>query len=323
MSRHTGPTHVVPVTVVEAHRRNERASEPGPTLSDRELDWDTLPPSDWRYEPERLLARGGMGRVYTARDRLLGRRVVLKVLTDSRMKRRFRREAHIHAHLQHASIPPLFDAGRFADGRCFLAIKHVKGRRLDELAPAPPATPGEMARRLGWFEQVCLAVAYAHGKQILHRDLKPANVLVSHFGRVYVIDWGLAKVKGGPDLGFEDERTDEGTPIGTLAYMAPELIGRGGVLRADERTDVFGLGGMLCAVLTGRPVYDGDTVLEVARTARGCETAPAVRRLADAGAPARLVRLAERCLAPDPADRPASAVDVAQELTAHRVPVTC
>ena len=320
MIRHTGPTHVIPVTVVEGHRRNERPAEPGSTLSDRELDWDSLPPADWRYTPEHMIARGGMGRVYLARDRLLGRRVVLKVLSDSRWRRRFRREAHIHAHLQHASIPPLFDAGRFADGRCFLAIKHVKGKRLDELAPGPAATPGELTRRLGWFEQVCLAVAYAHGKQILHRDLKPANVLVSHFGRVYVIDWGLAKVKGGPDLGFEDEQTAEGTPIGTLGYMAPELVGRG-VGRADERADVFGLGGMLCAVLTGRPVYDGETVLEVARTARGCETSAAVQRLADAGAPKWITRLAERCLAPTPADRPASAVEVAQELAAHRTAV--
>lgn len=317
MSRHTGPTQVVPVTVVESRPKEGGAGGESSPATDRELDWDTIPPTDWRYELEAMLARGGMGRVYLARDRLLGRRVALKVLTDSRLRRRFRREAHIHAHLQHASVPPLFDAGRFADGRCFLSIKHVKGRRLDELTATPPVTPGDLTRRLGWFEQVCLAVAYAHGKQILHRDLKPANVLVSHFGRVYLIDWGLAKVKGGPDLGFEDEQTTEGMPIGTLAYMPPELMGRG-VARADERADVFGLGGVLCGMLTSRPVYDGDTVLEVARTVRGCETAAAVERVAAAGAPGWLVRLTERCLAPRPADRPASAVEVAKELAAHR-----
>lgn len=317
MSRLTGPTQVVPVTVVESRPTGGRAVDAPTPSPDRELDWDVIPPTDWRYELEGLLARGGMGRVYLARDKLLGRRVALKVLTDPRMRRRFRREAHIHAHLQHASVPPLFDAGRFADGRCFLSIKHVKGRRLDELTAAPPVTAADLSRRLNWFEQVCLAVAYAHGKQILHRDLKPANVLVSHFGRVYVIDWGLAKVKGGPDLGFEDEQTTEGTPIGTLAFMPPELVGRG-VVRADERADVFGLGGMLCGILTGRAVYDGDTVLEVARAARGGETAAAVARVAAAGAPGWLVRLTERCLAPRPADRPASAVEVARELAAHR-----
>jgi serine/threonine-protein kinase len=321
MSRPSGPTEVVPVTVVESPPKDGRPAGDSPPATDRELDWDVIPPTDWRYELEALLARGGMGRVFLARDKLLGRRVALKVLTDPRMRRRFRREAHIHAHLQHASVPPLFDAGRFTDGRCFLSIKHVKGRRLDELTAAPLATPGDLTRRLGWFEQVCLAVAYAHSKQILHRDLKPANVLVSHFGRVYVIDWGLAKVKGGPDLGFEDEQTTEGTPIGTLAYMPPELVGRG-VVRADERADVFGLGGLLCGILTGRPVYDGDTVLGVGRAARGGETAAAVSRVAEAGAPNWLVRLTERCLAPRPADRPASAVEVARELTTHRTGTT-
>jgi serine/threonine protein kinase len=322
MLRTTDPTQVIPVTVVQPPPKGERPPATHPLPLDRELDWDHLPPADWRYAPESLIARGGMSKVYLARDRLLGRRVVLKVLALPALRRRFRREAHIHAHLQHASIPPLFDAGRFADGRCFLAIKHVKGKLLGDLAARPPATPSELARRLNWFEQVCLAVAYAHGKQILHRDLKPANVLVSPFGRVYLIDWGLAKVKGGPDLGFEDERTADNTPLGTLAYMPPELVGRG-VLRADERADVFGLGGVLCAALTGRPVYEGTEVVEVARMARDADTAAAVGRVAEAGVPDRLVRLAERCLARLPADRPASAVEVARELSAHRPVVTC
>lgn len=315
MLRTTEPTQIIPNTVVESRPMPARAV--APPADDRELDWDNLPPSDWRYAVEGSIARGGMSVVFLARDRLLGRRVVLKVLAHQQFRRRFRREAHIHAHLQHASIPPLFDAGRFADGRCFLAIKQVKGKSLDDLAASPPATPVELARRLNWFEQVCLAVAYAHGKQILHRDLKPANVLVSPFGRVYLIDWGLAKVKGGPDLGFEDERTADNTPLGTLAYMPPELVGRG-VLRADERADVFGLGGMLCALLTGRPLYEGTEVVEVARMARDADTAAATRRVADAGVPVWLVRLAERCLAKLPADRPTSAVEVARELSAHR-----
>jgi serine/threonine protein kinase len=280
------------------------------------LDWDALPAADWRYEVLGEIGRGGMAVIALARDRLLGRKVALKVLADPRHHDRFRREAFIHAHLLHPAIPPLFDAGRFADGRCFLALRHVRGESLDRAVTGSPADAADLRRRLGWFEQVCRAVEYAHGKGVLHRDLKPANVLVGTFDRAYLLDWGLAKVRGGPDVPEDDPLTADGAAVGTLGYMPPEVVARG-IGRADERTDVFGLGGVLCGLLTGRPVYDG-AVGEVTRSARDGDTAAAVGRVRAAGVPPRVAELAERCLARRPVDRPASAGEVARAVAAAR-----
>lgn len=306
----TKPTHVLPVTVAERSRPVAR-----PAANGRELNWSDLPPADWRYELLGEIGRGGMATIALARDRLLGRRVALKVLTDPHHRDRFLREAHIHAHLLHPAIPPLFDAGRFADGRCFLALKHVRGASLDRAVAGPPADAPDLRRRLVWFEQVCRAVEYAHGKGVLHRDLKPANVLVGTFDRVSLLDWGLAKVKGGPEV-EDNPLTADGATVGTLGYMPPEVVARG-IGRADERTDVFGLGGVLCGVLTGRPVYDG-SVDEVTRAARDGDTTAAVERLKAAGVPPTVAALAERCLARRPADRPASAGEVGRAATAAR-----
>lgn len=307
----TKPTQVLPVTVVERPRSVVR------TVADaQELNWDDLPPADWRYEVLGKIGQGGMAVIALARDRWLGRRVALKILSDPRHRDRFRREAFIHAHLLHPAIPPLFDAGRFVDGRCFLALKHVRGASLDQAVGGPPADAADLRRRLGWFEQVCRAVEYAHGKGVLHRDLKPANVLVSTFDRVCLLDWGLAKVKGGPEVVEDDPLTADGAAVGTLGYMPPEVVARG-IGRADERTDVFGLGGVLCGLFTARPVYDG-TVDEVTRSARDGNTTAAIGRLKAAGVTPRVVALAVRCLARKPADRPASAGEVGRAAAAAR-----
>src|SRR5262249_35093256 len=138
-----------------------------------------------------------------------------------------------------------------------------------------------LPRHLLIFEQVCQTVAYAHSKRVLHRDLKPANVMVGAFGEVQVMDWGLAKVldkEGGRDRDTEEMdagasvhtvRTDadgfrsrQGAQLGTPAYMAPEQA-RGEIDRLDERADVFGLGAILCEVLTGQPPFVGRSGAEV------------------------------------------------------------
>src|SRR5262249_33992604 len=151
---------------------------------------------------------------------------------------------------------------------------------------------------LAIFEQVCQAVAYAHSKGVLHRDLKPGNVMVGAFGEVQVMDWGLAKVllASPPEAAAEpagsvvaagraadlEDATQEGAALGTWAYMAPEQA-RGEVDRLDQRCDVFGLGAMLCEVLTGRPPYVG-TAARVQAQAEVGDLAPARERLARCGA---------------------------------------
>src|SRR5262249_20882563 len=155
----------------------------------------------------------------------------------------------------------------------------------------------EFDHYVGIFEQVCLAVAFAHSKGIIHRDLKPANVMVGRFGEVQVMDWGLAKqtgrgqapaVGGAANVSAEpagvpggiapDDRTRAGQVMGTPAYMPPEQA-RGQIDQTDERADVFALGGILCTVLTGKPPYTGASGREVWQKAAAAELDDALARL--------------------------------------------
>jgi serine/threonine protein kinase len=287
-------------------------------------EWSNLPVADQRYEVHSVFARGGMGSLHAATDKVLGRRVAIKVLCEEMREDpeavvRFFQEARIHAQFHHQGIPPLHDVGRLADGRPFIAMKFIRGRtvtsRLDD--PDPPGGR-DWAWWRGVFEQTCRAVGYAHSKGVIHRDLTPNNVLVSDRGRVQVIDWGLAKVFRTPADGSPCDEgttrmtipnlssTGEGHVLGTPAYMPPEATDAGA---AGPQTDVFGLGGILCHMLTGRPPFDGarSTVL---RRVKAGDLAPAVRRLDACEGPDGLVRLAKACLSPDLDQRPSGVGDV-------------
>jgi serine/threonine-protein kinase len=216
--------------------------------------------SGTRYELGDEVARGGMGVVYAARDRELGRAVAIKVVgaerSDAETKARLRREARIIAHLEHPGIVPVHDVGTLPDGRVFYAMKLVSGKRLD--AKVGEGLP--LGERLRLFLRICEPVAFAHARGVVHRDLKPENVMVGPFGEVLVMDWGVAKHReeerpagaGAPAPAPGDERdTAHGTILGTPAYMAPEQA-RGDVDRVDARADVYSLGALLYFLLTGR-----------------------------------------------------------------------
>jgi tetratricopeptide (TPR) repeat protein/tRNA A-37 threonylcarbamoyl transferase component Bud32 len=279
------------------------------------------------------VGHGGMGVVWRCRDRRLGRDVALKVLRQHlsgqpRLAVRFIEEAQVASQLQHPAIPPVHELGELPDGRPYFAMKLVQGHTLAELLQARSGPADDLARFLAIFEQVCQAVAYAHSKGVIHRDLKPANIMVGAFGEVQVMDWGLAKLlrPGGataePSVGTvatvrttDADATQTGALLGTPAYMGPEQA-RGEVGRLDTRCDVFGLGAMLCEVLTGQPPYVG-TFVEVKDRAERGEVGPALDRLGACGADGELVELARRCLSPDVEDRPADAGAVAASLTAY------
>jgi tetratricopeptide (TPR) repeat protein len=290
------------------------------------------------YEVLAEIARGGMGRILAARDIALDREVAIKVLLPGADSDRFVRESKITARLPHPGIPPVHALGTLADGSPFLAMKLIAGRTLaDELKTAdrPPL--------LQAFAQVCQAVGFAHSRGLIHRDLKPANVMVGAFGEVQVMDWGLAKdltgqhvadearpageptiPPGDPsvtetlNLGAPGEstgsQTQAGTVLGTPAYMAPEQA-RGEA--TDARSDVFALGGILCAILTGRPPFGGQSTLVVIRHAGAADLADANARLDGCGADAELIALCRRCLSPNPADRPADGQAVADAMTTY------
>ena len=216
------------------------------------------PLAEARYAIGEQIGEGAMGAVYVARDRELDRDVALKVLRapvpSAEQRERIAREARILASLEHPGIVPVHDVGTLPDGRLFYVMKRVRGERFDDFARAERSR----AELLRAFLQVCDAVAFAHAAGVIHRDLKPQNVMLGAFGEVLVLDWGVAKTRRRPTpesasssqhvqdregLAFESE---SGTAAGTPGYMAPEQLHGA----ADERADVYGLGGVLFFILT-------------------------------------------------------------------------
>jgi serine/threonine-protein kinase len=283
-----------------------------------------------------------MGVVYRARDLRLDRDVAVKRLSDnypadSVVARRFVDEARITGQLQHPGIPAVHELGELPDGRPFLAMKLVKGRTLDHELRDRPDPTHDRGRFVAIFDQVCQAVGYAHERRVIHRDLKPANVMVGSFGEVQVMDWGLAKLltpsdriqTSHPDpeatVGTEIRTardsdgtfTQAGSVLGTLAFMPPEQAA-GEVEKIDERADVFGLGAILCVILTGQPPYVGPEGESVRLMAVRGQLAECLARLDASGAEPGLVGLCRTCLAFTPADRPADAGAVAKAVAEYR-----
>ncbi len=284
-----------------------------------------------RYGIVSAIARGGMGAVYRALDSELERPLAVKVMSAKLVsggvaERRFLDEARITGQLQHPGIPPIHEIGHLLDGRPFFAMKLIEGRDLHHLLKERATTQAELPRYLQVFAQISQTLAYAHARGVIHRDLKPANVMVGAFGEVQVMDWGLAKRLRTPDAADERttspsqvdraDATEAGTVLGTLAFMAPEQA-QGRIDTLDERSDVFGLGAVLCVILTGSPPYAESTRDAVWRQAAHAELGDALRRLDACGADAELISLAKDCLAAEPAARPTDAGAVAQRINVY------
>ncbi len=327
------PAEPWPETRVSA---SEPGTGPGETLP------AGLPSRVGRYLLGEEVGRGGMGVVQRAHDTAFNRSLAVKVLLpghagDARLEQRFLEEAQVMGQLQHPGVPPVHDVGRLEDGRLFLAMKLIKGRTLADLLRERRSPAEDLPRFLAVFGQLCQAVAYAHSRGVLHRDLKPSNVMVGAFGEVQVMDWGLAKVLGGErpaEQPAQEEKsvintlrtatsgleTQAGAVVGTPAYMAPEQA-RGETDRLDERADVFGVGAILCSILTGGPPFQGATTEQVHRRAARGDLDDAFARLDQCGADAELVRLARACLARDAAERPRDAGAVAAAVAAYQAGV--
>jgi serine/threonine-protein kinase len=290
------------------------------------------------------IGRGGIGVVHRGRDPGLRRELAVKVLRDEHrgnadLVRRFMEEAQIAGQLQHPGVAPVYELGEFPDRRPYFTMKLVRGRTLADLLGARERPGGDLPRWLAVFEQVCRTLAYAHANRVIHRDLKPHNVMVGEFGEAQVMDWGMAKVLASRGRQPPEEITADpaalanstiidtlrrdapeaashyGAVMGTLAYMPPEQA-TGDVARQDERCDVFGLGAILCEILTGQPPYTG-TREEVRRKASEGDLRDALARLEGCGADPELVRIARACLAADPADRPRNAGAASEAVTAY------
>jgi serine/threonine-protein kinase len=290
------------------------------------------------------IARGGMGAVLRGRDPALGRDLAVKVLLEAHRDNpelvgRFVEEAQIGGQLQHPGVVPVYELGQFQDDRPFFTMKLVKGQTLAKLLLQRTSPQEDLPHLLTVFEQVCQTIAYAHARGVIHRDLKPANVMVGAFGEVQVMDWGMAKVlhqeraadQPSPSpgevtvirtarSGSTAEASQPGTVLGTPAFMPPEQA-RGEVDKIDERADVFGLGAILCAILTGKPPYSGRDSSEVHGKAIRSELADALARLDGCGADAALVQLCKECLAAERDSRPRDAGAVAARMAAYQAGV--
>ncbi len=291
-----------------------------------------------RYLIGAELGRGGMGVVYEGWDAHLQRSVAVKIMDAAQHERpgglkRFFREARIASRLEHPGIVTIHEFDVAQDGQAFIVMQLLSGRTLKRMLADRKHTADDVPALLTVFHDVCQAMASAHGEGVIHRDLKPSNIMVGPFGVVTVMDWGVAKVLADGDGGIDDvemtvpafrgaaetthsESTLAGTVFGTPAYLAPEQA-RGEVDRIDQRADVFGLGSILCEILTGTAPFTAADVDARWRRAVAGDTAEALERLAASGGPLPMVMLAERCLAVDPAARPADAAEVAAAVTAY------
>jgi beta-lactam-binding protein with PASTA domain/tRNA A-37 threonylcarbamoyl transferase component Bud32 len=210
-----------------------------------------------RYLMGERIARGGMASVFKATDQRLDREVAIKVMhrglgDDQQFTERFVREAKSAAKLNHRNVVSVFDQG--TDGEVtYLVMEYVPGNTLRDLmraeAPMPPY------RALQLLEQVLIALSAAHAARIIHRDVKPENVLITPDGEVKVADFGLARAVSAATT------ATGGTLIGTVSYLAPEIVTNDGV---DARSDVYACGAMLYEMLTGFKPHSGETPIQVA-----------------------------------------------------------
>ena len=307
-----------------------------------------------RYQLHGEIARGGMGAILKGHDTDLGRDLAIKVLLDKQKDRpevvqRFIEEAQIGGQLQHPGIAPVYELGQFADKRPFFTMKLVKGETLSVLLKGRDDMVKDRAKFLGIFEQICQTMAYAHSRGVIHRDLKPANIMVGAFGEVQVMDWGLAKVltedakseekqadgeqnhdtiiqtlrRGTHDApigmsgsGSGGSDTQMGSVLGTPAYMPPEQA-LGEIDRLDERADVFGLGAILCEILTGKPPYIGEDLTQVFRLASRGKLDACFDRLESSDAGDEMIAITKLCLGLEPQDRPDDAGVLSDRISSY------
>jgi regulation of enolase protein 1 (concanavalin A-like superfamily)/predicted Ser/Thr protein kinase len=303
-------TTPVPVKRKDPHAREPTSSPPAPAVGN-------LPPglaANAQYEVVRELGRGGMGVVYLARNRLLERLEVLKVvnpdlLTRAGGKERFLREIQAAAKLNHPNVVTAYNAMQLGD-LLFFAMEYVEGENLAQVVNARGPLP--VVNACYYVQQAALGLQHAWDKQMVHRDIKPQNLILARVGKrhvVKILDFGLAKIvrEKGADPGL----TGAGKMLGTPDYIAPEQTLDAAA--ADIRADIYSLGCTFYFLLTGRPPFKGNTLYAILQ-AHHAETATPVQEMRPE-VPAAVAAVVARMMAKAPAERYQKPAEVAQALT--------
>lgn len=256
-----------------------------------------------RYRVIGLVGRGGMGEVYRATDLTLGQSVALKFLPeaavrDRRLLERFHNEVRVARQVSHPNVCRVYDIGE-ADGHPFISMEYVDGEDLASLLGRIGRLPAEKAVEVA--RKICAGLAAAHARGIIHRDLKPHNIMLDRRGEAVIMDFGLAAVAS--ELQAADIRS------GTPTYMSPEQL-RGAEVTA--KSDIYALGLIFYELFTGRRAYEAKTVAQLLELQEAAQPA-GVTSVAGEVDPV-IERVIQRCLHPDPAMRPASALAVAATL---------
>lgn len=259
-----------------------------------------------------IISQGGMGRVYRAEREATGQACVVKTILPSRqgtssseLLQRFLLEMELSLHLSHPNIISYYDIGQVGKS-LYIAMEYFPGRDLKDWFEHTPATY-EQVVNIG--KQVALGLAYAHSKDVVHRDIKPENILFNFNGQVKIIDFGVAKGRNEPEQ--SSSITVTGAFVGTLRYMAPEQLNRD--TEVDARCDIYSLGATLYYCLAGRSPFEKTSVLAKLRKDM-LKGAPPLAKYCR-GVPKNLARIIERALSANPADRFATAAEMAEELS--------
>jgi serine/threonine-protein kinase len=277
-----------------------------------------------RFEDEGEIGRGGTSSIRRVHDKNLLRRVAMKVLdpalgSQPRQVQAFLEEAQITAQLEHPGIVPVHELGVDADGTRYFTMRLVRGHTLGDWIDSRDdlGSPESLQEGLSILLKTCDSLAFAHSRGVLHCDLKPANIMVGSFGEVYLMDWGLAQLRG-TDASIEVGRAPEvrlrveGRVSGTPAYLSPEQA-LGKWSECDERTDVFSLGAVLYHLLTGRAPFVGESVQAALRHAIDNQYDPPQLAAAHL-VPPDLVRIVDKALRAAQEERYQSALDLKKDL---------
>ncbi len=270
------------------------------------------------YDLLEELGSGGMGRVFKARHRRMNRTVAVKLLPESLVQspesvERFRREVQALARLSHPNVVAVHDAGS-ADGTHYYVMDLVDGEDLARLVKGHGLMPVEQT--LDCILQAARGLEYAHAQGVVHRDIKPSNLILDHDGTVKILDLGIARIVSLPEQAGDQDLTKTGCVLGTVDYMAPEQAMN--TRRADHRADIYSLGCTLYFLLTGKPVFGGETVMERIVAHRE-HPVPSLRKACPA-APKWLDGIFRKMVAKKPEDRYQSATALVSDLELHAAP---